>query len=98
MPARVVEIVPARLLETVPAAVVEIVPVLVVEMVPTLVVEMVPLFARAGADTARTNVAAQRIVLRFFIVLLLVASNVRGNSVGSEVLPASLSFGPTFNK
>lgn len=59
---------PVLLLETVPAAVVEIVPLLVVEIVPVLVVEMVPVFARAGADTARTNIAVQRAAFRFFMV------------------------------
>ena len=34
----------------------------------------------------------------FFIVLLLVASNVRGNLVGLKVLPAEPIFGPTSNK
>ena len=77
MPARVVEIVPVR--------VVEIVPVLVVEMVPVLVVEMVPPFAKVGTAIARTNIVDQMIVLKFFIVLLLVGSNVRGNLVGLKV-------------
>ena len=67
-PVRVVEIVPVRLLETVPALVVEIVPLLVVEIVPVLVVEMVPVFARAGAETARTNIAVQMAAFRFFMV------------------------------
>ena len=77
VPVRVVEIVPARVVEMVPAAVVEIVPVRVVEMVPVLVVEMVPPFAKVGAAIARTNIVDQMIDLTFFIVLLLVASNVR---------------------
>ena len=77
MPVLVVEIVPVR--------VVEIVPVLVVEMVPVLVVEMVPPFAKVGAAIARTNIVDQMIVLTFFIVLLLVASYVRGNLVGLKV-------------
>ena len=70
---RVVEIVPVRVVEIIPVrlAVVEIVPVLVVEMVPALVVEMVPVFANAVAETASTNVAAQTIVLRLLIALLL---------------------------
>jgi hypothetical protein len=59
--------VPVRLL----AAVVEIVPLFVVEIVPVLVVEMVPVFARAGAETARTNIAVQMVAFRFFMVLLL---------------------------
>jgi len=49
------------------------VPVLVVEIVPALVVEMVPVFAKVGAERATTNVAAQAMALKFFIVLLLVA-------------------------
>jgi hypothetical protein len=40
-------------------------------MVPAFVVEMVPVFANAVADTAITNVAAQTIVLRLLIALLL---------------------------
>jgi len=68
VPVRVVEMVPLR---EVPLAVVEIVPVLVVEIVPAFVVEMVPVFANVVADTAITNVVAQRIVLRVFIALLL---------------------------
>ena len=95
MPARVVEIVPVRL---VPLAVVEIVPVRVVEMVPVLVVEMIPPFAKVGADIARTSIVEQMIDFAFFIVLLLVASNVRGNLVGLKVLPAEPIFGPTSNK
>jgi hypothetical protein len=59
--------VPARSFETVPVAVVEIVPALVVEMVPALVVEIVPAFAKAILEIARTNIAAQRVGLRFFI-------------------------------
>lgn len=78
VPAAVVEMVPVLVVEMVPVFVVEIVPVLVVEMVPVLVVEMVPVFAIVAPDTARTNVAAQAIDLRFFIVLLLVNLNVRG--------------------
>ena len=68
-----VDISPLRVVEIVP--VVEMVPVLVlvVEMVPVLVVEMVPVFAKVGAERAMTNVAAQAMALKFFIVLLLVA-------------------------
>jgi hypothetical protein len=47
-------------------------PVRVVEMTPVLVVEMTPVFAIVGADIAKTNVAAQRMGLIAFIVLLLV--------------------------
>ena len=64
VPVRVVEIVPLR---EVPLAVVEMVPVLVVEIVPDLVVEMVPVFPKVVADTAVTNKATPRIVLKFFI-------------------------------
>ena len=67
MPVRVVEIVPTRVVEIVPALVVEIVPLLVVEMVPALVVEMIPVFANAGAEIARTNIAVQMAALRFFM-------------------------------
>ena len=51
----------------IPARVVEIVPARVVEMVPALVVEMVPVFASAGAEIARTNMAVQMAALRFFM-------------------------------
>jgi hypothetical protein len=55
-----------------PVRVVEMTPVRVVEMTPVLVVEMTPVFAIVGADIAKTNVAAQRMGLIAFIVLLLV--------------------------
>jgi len=41
-------------------------------MTPVLVVEMTPVFAIVEADIAKTNVAAQIMDLKFFIVLLLV--------------------------
>ncbi|HJP94518.1 MAG TPA: hypothetical protein VJ875_21330 [Pyrinomonadaceae bacterium] len=88
VPVRVVEIVPALLPVMVPVTVVEIVPVLVVEMVPVEVVEMVPVFAKLVAERLMTSTAAQAMGLKFFIVLLLVTENVRGNLVGSEVSPA----------
>ena len=58
-----------------PVLVVEMTPVLVVEMTPVLVVEMTPVFAIVEADIAKSNVAAQMMDLRFFIVLLLMLNS-----------------------
>lgn len=72
VPDLVVEIVPARLPEIVPDAVVEIVPVRVVEMVPVFVVDMVPAFPNTGTEAAITNIPAQTMDVRIFMVHLLV--------------------------
>jgi hypothetical protein len=88
VPVRVVEIVPILPVEEDPLAVVEIVPVVVVEMVPVLVVEMVPTFAKPVAERVMTSTAAQAMDLKFFIVLLLVAENVRGIRSARRFSPA----------
>jgi hypothetical protein len=44
-------------------------------MTPVLVVEMTPVFAIVEADIAKSNVAAQMMDLRFFIVLLLMLNS-----------------------
>ena len=69
---------PVRVVGMVPVLVVGIIPDFVVGIVPLLVVGIVPPFAKTGDEMARTNIAVRRMPFRFFIVLLLVASNVRG--------------------
>jgi hypothetical protein len=91
-----VKALPVRVVEITPVLVVEITPVLVVEITPVLVVEITPLFASAGADTARTNMADHTTDLRFFIVLLLVDLDV-GNLVGSKIRLLSISLADLSN-
>ena len=74
-PVLVVEMTPVLVVEMTPVLVVEMTPVLVVEMTPVLVVEMTPVFAIVEADIAKSNVAAQMMDLRFFIVLLLMLNS-----------------------
>ncbi|HET6976791.1 MAG TPA: hypothetical protein VFI24_10740 [Pyrinomonadaceae bacterium] len=67
----------------------EMVPVRVAEIVPVLVADIVPDFAWIPVEKTSANIAAPAMVLTFFIVLLLMFSNVLGN--GSAQMFALLS-------
>ena len=75
--------------EILPVRVAEMVPVRVAEMVPVLVADIVPDFAWTPVEKTTANIAAHAMDLTFFIVLLLMFSNVLGN--GSAQMFALLS-------
>ena len=82
--------IPLREIESVPVGAIVLirvtgmVPDLVTGMVPDLVTGMVPDLARVEAETARTNIIVQEIDVTFFIVSLLVKSEISGFEVGLE--------------